>query len=364
MKSRKESKWLGFLLGMVIYALVVVLIASVGLKFLWDYADEYEKALPAHRMTAYLTTLNETHVKKISVNFVASLDHNIQSDDDAYAEIWKCFVAGVNYRRLTSDSEADTITYEIFNKEHTLGTVTLTRNPDRTGERSWSVTAEDYDFSFLLRSESFVVPEHWVVKCGDKRLGVQYIVNPRVEYSFLSDFYGKSFPMPFLAEYEISNYIGDPKIRYFDADGDEHARFTFTDGKDQMLRSTGKIYQDISNFTESFVPLYVNCLSNVTKSARMNYQKIRPYLVPNGELDQRLNAAIAGQVFAQSKGTDLSDIRIHEVFNLENEYYIVDLSYSVDTYSSSHGVSTSETNMLLALYRDEEVFKAQMVVLY
>ena len=236
MKSRKESKWLGFLLGMVIYALVVVLIASVGLKFLWDYADEYEKALPAHRMTAYLTTLNETHVKKISVNFVASLDHNIQSDDDAYAEIWKCFVAGVNYRRLTSDSEANTITYEIFNKEHTLGTVTLTRNPDRTGERSWSVTAEDYDFSFLLRSETFVVPEHWVVKCGDKRLGVQYIVNPRVEYSFLSDFYGKSFPMPFLAEYEIRNYIGDPKIRYFDADGDEHARFTFTDGKDQMLR--------------------------------------------------------------------------------------------------------------------------------
>lgn len=363
MKKRKDSKWLRFLLGMVIYALVVILIASVGLKFFWDFADNYERSLPEHRMTAYLAGLNETHVKKISVGFVGTLDHNIQNENDAYSEIWKCFVGGVSYRKLSADTESNTIHYQILNKEHVLGTVTLTKNPDRTGEKTWSVTEEDYDFSFLIRSERFIVPEHWVVFCGEKRLGVQYIVNPRVEYSFLSAFYGRSFPMPFLAEYEIGNYIGDPKIRFFDADGDEHPRFDFTDGKEQMLRSTGKTYQDISAFTETFIPLYVNCLANVTKSARVNYQKIRPYLVQGGELDQRLNAAIAGQVFAQSKGTKLSDIRIHEVFNLENEYFIVDLSYSVDTYST-HGTSTTETNMFLALSREEEVYKAQMVDYY
>ena len=363
MSKRKDSKWLRFLLGMVIYGLVVVLLASVGLKFFWDFADTYEKSLPEHRMTTYLASLNETHVKKVAVGFVSTLDHNIQNENEAYSEIWKCFVSGVNYRKLSTDSEANTITYQIVNKEHALGTVVLVKNPDKTGEKTWSVASENYDFSFLIHSESFVVPEHWVVYCGEKRLGVQYIVNPRIEYSFLGSFYGRSFPMPYLAEYEISNYVGDPKIRFFDADGAEKARFTFTDGKEQMLRSTGKTYQDIANFTETFIPLYVNCLSNVTKSARVNYQKIRPYLVPGGELDQRLNAAIAGQVFAQSRGTDLSDIRIHEVFNLENEYFIVDLSYSVDT-TSTHGVSTTDTNMLLALYREEEVYKAQMVDYY
>lgn len=363
MRRKKRGNWLRFTVGMIVYAIIVLLLASVGLKFLWDFADNYEKSLPAYKIADYAASLNENKVKKLSIPFVETLDHNIQSDEDAYAEIWKCFVAGVRYRQSGSDSDGNSITYTILNKDNVLGRVTLGKNAGQTGEKTWSVTDEEYDFSFLLRSEGFIVPEHWVVMCGQKRLGVQYITDPMIEYSFLEDFYGKSFPMPHLAAYEISNYIGDPQIRFFDADGEEQSRFTFTDGKDQMLRSSGKVYEDIKDFTEIFVPLYVNCLSNVNHAPIINYQRIQPYIVPDSEIDQRLKAAIAGQVFAQSQGTDLSDVRIHEVFNLENEYYIVDLSYSVDTYST-HGVSTTDTNMKLAVYRDEDVIRAQMVMLY
>lgn len=363
MRRRRKNKWIGFFLGMIVYALTVLLLASVGLKFLWDFADEHEKELPEHRMTAYVASLNEKHVRKIAFDFVNSLDRSIQSEEDSYAEIWRCFVGGVQYRVLPSENGDTSISYMILNKDHVLGKVTLTKRGDQLGEKTWAVTGEEYDFSFLLQSERFVVPEHWVVKCGERRLGVQYIVNPRVEYSFLADFYGKSFPMPYLAEYEISNYVGDPRIRFFDADGEEHPRFTFTDGKEQMLRANGHSSQNITAFAETFVPLYVNCLSNVNKSAGTNYNRIKPYLIPNGELDQRLKAAMSGQSFAQSNATDISDVRIHEIFNLENEYFIVDLSYSVDTYSDK-GVSTSETNMLLCLYREEDNYRAQMVVLY
>lgn len=363
MRSRKGGKWLRFVIGMIVYAIIVLILASIGLKMLWDFADNYEKSLPAYKIAEYITSLNENKVKKLSIPFVETLDHNVQSEDDAYAEIWKCFIGGVQYRQSASDNEGNRVSYLILNKDNILGQVTLQKNEGQTGEKTWSVADEAYDFSFLIRSESFIVPEHWVVMCGQKRLGVQYITDPMIPYPFLEDFYGKSFPMPHLAEYTISNYIGDPHIRFFDADGEEQARFTFTDGKDQMLRSTGKVYEDIKDFTEIFVPLYVDCLSNVNHAPLINYQRIQPYIVPDSEIDQRLKAAIAGQVFAQSQGTDLSDIRIHEVFNLENEYYIVDLSYSVDTYST-HGVSTTDTNMQLAVYRDEDVIRSQMVVLY
>ena len=363
MREKKKSKWLGFFLGMVVYALIVLIAASVGLKMLWDYADDYEQTLPARKVAAYVSTLNETHVKKIAFDFVSSLDRNIQSESDSFAEVWKCFVGGVQYELVSTDSEKQTMTYEIRNSSHALGKVTIVRFGDEKGEGAWRVASEDYDFSFLLNTERFVVPEHWVVYCGARRLGVQYIVDPRVEYSFLSEFYGNSFPMPYLAEYEISNYIGDPKIRFFDADGVERARFTFTDGKDQMLRSSGSMLHEITKFTEDFVPRYVNCLSNVSRNAKMNYTLIRPYLVPDSEIDQRLKAAISGQVFAQSRGTETGEPRIHEVFNLENEYYIVDLSYSVLTYTDK-GSTTTDTDMYLVLYRDDEEFKAQMVVYY
>ena len=363
MSGKKKSKWVGFFLGMVVYALVVLIAASLGLKLLWDYADNYERALPAKKMAAYVSTLNETHVKKIAFDFVASLDKSIQSDTDSFAEIWKCFVGGVQYELIATDSEQGTATYEIRNTQHALGKVTIVKNEDAIGEESWTLASEDYDFSFLLSTERFIVPEHWVVYCGERRLGVQYIINPRVEYGFLSSFYGKSFPMPYLAEYEISNYIGDPKIRFFDADGVEQARFTFTDGKAQMKRGSGAILNDITKFTENFIPYYVNCLSNVSHNASMNYYLIQPYVVPGSELDERLKAAIGGQVFAQSRGTRTSDVRIHEVFNLENEYYIVDLSYSVVTYTDK-GSTSVDTDMYLVLYRDEEIFRAQMVELY
>ena len=363
MTGKKKSKWLRFFLGMVIYALAVLIAASFGLKYLWDYAENYESSLPAKRIAAYVSTLNETHVKKIALDFVASLDRNIQNENDSYAEIWKCFVGGVQYELISTDSEKGSVTYEIRNSQHTLGKVTLVKNELAEGEESWTLASEDYDFSFLLNSERFIVPEHWVVYCGARRLGVQYIINPRVEYSFLAQFYGKSFPMPHLAEYEISNYIGDPKIRFYDADGNEHPRFTFTDGKDQMLRSSGAMLNEITVFTEKFIPYYVNCLSNVSHNAAMNYKAIQPFVVPDSELDQRLKAAIGGQVFAQSRGIQTSDVRIHEVFNLENEYYIADLSYSVVTYTDK-GSTSVDTDMYLVLYRDEEEFKAQMVELY
>lgn len=363
MRKKKKNKWIGFLLGMVVYALVVLIAASVGLKYLWDYTEEYEKSLPTRKIAAYAASLNENKVKKLSLDFVSSLDRNIQSEEDCFAEIWRCFVGGVQYELYSTDSEAQSMTYLIRNSRNELGKVTLVKSGEETGEGTWKVASEEYDFSFLLASESFIVPEHWVVYCGERRLGVQYIVDPRVEYSFLSEFYGNSFPMPYLAKYEISNYIGDPKIRFFDADGNEKARFTFTDGKDQMQRGSGAILQSITAFAQEFTPRYVNCLSNVSHNAAMNYLQIQPYVVPDSELDQRLKAAIGGQVFAQSRGTSISDVRIHEVFNLENEYYIVDMSYSVLTYTDN-GSTTTDTDLYLVLYRDEEVLKAQMVVLY
>lgn len=363
MKRKKKSKWLNFILGMIVYALVVVLAASIGLKLLWDFADEYEKERPSYKIAEYVASLNETHVKRIAVDFVATLDHNIQSEADAHAEIWRAFVGGVRYRQISTADDGQSVTYLIYNKEHELGRVTLVKNGEGLGEKTWSVGEESYDFSYLKRSERFIVPNHWVVHCGERRLGVQYIIDPRVEYSFLHEFYDREFPMPYLAEYEISNYIGDPKIRFFDADGEEQPRFTFTDGKDQILRVSGASRTNFITFAENFVPLYVDCLSNVSKSAGSNYQHIRSYLVPGGDLDVRLKAAFGGQIYSQSSGTDISEVSIHDVYNLGNEYYIVDLSYSVDTYSAK-GVSTSDTDMYLVIYRDDETLQVLTVSYY
>ncbi|MBR2582755.1 MAG: hypothetical protein IKD61_05120 [Oscillospiraceae bacterium] len=363
MREKKKSKWLSFILGMVIYAIVVLLAASVALKLLWDFAAEYEIELPSYKMNEYVSSLNETHVRKISEDFISSLDRNIQSREDAFAVIWKAFVPGVRYRQIATGDGGNTVTYMVYNKDHDLGRVTLVKNGEGLGRKTWSVSEEEYDFSYLKNTERFIVPNHWVVRCGDRRLGVQYIIDPRVEYAFLHELYGKEISMPYLAEYEISNYIGDANVRFFDPNGEEQARFTYTDGREQITRVSGASRNNFINFAENFVPLYVDCLSNVTKSANLNYQRIRSYLVPNGDLDKRLKGATPGQVFSQTYGIDRSDVRVHDIFNLGNEYYIIDLSYSTVSYSEN-GTTSSETSMYLVVYRDDETILAQRVEYY
>ncbi len=363
MREKKKSKWLSFILGMVIYAIVVLLAASVALKLLWDFAAEYEIELPSYKMNEYVSSLNETHVRKISEDFISSLDRNIQSREDAFAVIWKAFVPGVRYRQIATGDGGNTVTYMVYNKDHDLGRVTLVKNGEELGRKTWSVSEEEYDFSYLKNTERFIVPNHWVVRCGDRRLGVQYIIDPRVEYAFLHELYGKEISMPYLAEYEISNYIGDANVRFFDPNGEEQARFTYTDGREQITRVSGASRNNFINFAENFVPLYVDCLSNVTKSANLNYQRIRSYLVPNGDLDKRLKGATPGQVFSQTYGIDRSDVRVHDIFNLGNEYYIIDLSYSTVSYSEN-GTTSSETSMYLVVYRDDETILAQRVEYY
>ena len=111
MRAKKKSKWLGFALGMVIYAIIVLIAASAGLKYLWDFAAEYESELPTYKMTEYISSLNETHVRKISTDFIATLDHNIQSSEDAFSVIWKAFVPGVRFRQITSSEDGQSVTY-------------------------------------------------------------------------------------------------------------------------------------------------------------------------------------------------------------------------------------------------------------
>jgi len=59
----------------------------------------------------------------------------------------------------------------------------------------------------------------------------------------------------------------------------------------------------------------------------------------------------------------INGIRIHDIFYVGMTYYIVDLSFAVDTYSAK-GLSDTETNMYLAVEVDEDMVKAIMGVLY
>lgn len=362
---KKKSKWIGFLWFMLVYAFLIVAAACVGLKLLWDYIDNYEKALPVHRIDRYMESLDEAHIKKLAVGFVSGLDKNVQTDAESYEVIFSCFEDGVEYRKLSSESSEDRIVYSIYNSERQLGTVSLVKHPDGIGEDTWTIGEEDFDFSFLLNSTSFVIPENWSAYCGGRRLGVQYITDRNIEYPFLEELYGRHFMVPHLYKYEIGNYLGEIELSFMDPDGNMQPLAEITDGRAQMRLCSTAIDNKMRDFTYSFIPLYINCLANTSQNANANYSAISRLLVPGSDIDTRLRGAVYGQSFAQSRGIDLREMTINNVYDLGGGYYyLIDVSYTVDTYSDK-GVSSSETNMLLVVFMDdEEVIKADTMSLY
>ena len=361
--KKKKSKWRGFILAMLIYAVVVLIGAMVFYRYFWDYIADYENALPSHKMDSYAASLTENRVKYLSAEFVASLDHRIMSEDESYSEIYRCFVSGVKYKKISAESSDDLLVYAINNSERQLGRVTLVRNEGEKGDKTWSVDSEEYDFSFLLNSMSFVVPEEWSVVCDGGRIGVECITQRRIEYPFISELYSSDIPLPYLAEYTLSNYVGTAHPVAYEPDGTPREIVDITDGRAQ-LRRVGKGTNSLSvNFADSFIPLYVACLANTNQNPHGNYNAIRPYVTAGSDLDKRLNGAVYGQVFAQSRRVDIKNIEVNGVYDIGAARYLIDVSYTVDTYSDK-GLTTVSTDMFIVVNNDDETFKAELVSLY
>ena len=363
MKRKKNGKWKGFLLGMLIYALAVGLCTTVLFKVLWERADEYEKSLPEHRMEAYAASLDNAHIRAVSRDFVASLDAGLRSEEDSYALIAQCFSDGIDWRKDASSSTRDREIYTVLGGSRKLGTVTLERTADGRGADSWTVAEEDYDFSFLLRSDGFILPANWSATCNGLAVGEAYITETGKPYPFLSDLYAMDLHLPTLSVYEIGNYIGDAELHFYDAAGTERSLAPFTDGRDLMPRADEEQSGEIVSFVGRFVPLYVACLANTNQSAVTNYSAIRNLLVPGGEMDNRLRGAIGGQYYAQSRSADITALTVHDIFASSGGYYIADISYTVETYGH-HGSVTSDTDMYLILLSDEDGLRVRTAVLH
>ena len=61
-KQAQRSKPHSFLVGLLIYALVFLVVAGIGLVLLWNYIDAYEQSRPKLAIDAYMDALTVEHI--------------------------------------------------------------------------------------------------------------------------------------------------------------------------------------------------------------------------------------------------------------------------------------------------------------
>lgn len=342
-KKRKKPSHL-FFLGMVIYALVFMVFLAIGLRVFWDYINDYEKSQPQHAIDDYIASFDSEHIRAISSDFVATLDHGLQSEEDSYAVIEDLFKGRLLYSCVESGETR--MVYDIVSDGKKLGTMTLVgREIEKPGApwtvSEWTVSDESFDFSWLLSSKEITVPSDWTVSCGGKVLGDEYITERNIKYASLEEAYEYGINLPYLVKYEIDDYIGDIPFTVVDWSGNETVMEGGVAEAALSDRCTSEERERMEDFARRFLPLYIAFMSNSNHNAYDNYARVKPYLLPGSDLDNRFLNAIAGQVYSHSYGDVLHDVVCNGVVDLGGGTFLIDLDYQVDTTGQAGTVTSS-----------------------
>lgn len=343
-KRRKNSSG-RFALGMLIYALAFIVFLAIGLRIFWGIIDNYEKSQPSHAIDRYIQSFDSEHIRALSSDFVSTLDHRLQSEEDSYALIEGLFKGELRYSKKSAESTDDRLVFAILSSDRMLGTMALNRIGSG-GDTDWDVSDEVFDFTDLLNSREILAPAEWTILCNGSALDGEYITETGIRYPSMDEAYDYGFSLPTLVRYEIGNYIGEAAVSAVDADGnemqlqDDPSAYTLSDRctEDQRTR--------MEDFTRRFLPLYIAFMSNTNHNAYDNYARVHPYLLPGSDLESRFYNAIGGQVYSHSKGDYLHDVVVHGVFDLGGGRFLIDVDYQVDTTGNA-GTVANEAGMLI-----------------
>lgn len=345
MTKKKKRSARRFAFGMVIYALAFVVFLAIGLRIFWGYIDAFEKSQPNHAIDSYIQSFDSAHIRALSADFVSSLDHELQSEEDSYALIESLFKGELRYSKNSVESTDDRLIYAILSDGRLLGTMALNRSGSGS-DTVWTVSDESFDFTDLLRSAEILAPAEWKVLCNGTELGERYVTETGIRYPSMEEAYDYGFSLPTLVRYEIGNYIGEAQITALDADGgeaelqDDPSAYTLSD------RCTADERARMEDFTRRFLPLYIEFMSNTNHNAYDNYARVHPYLLPGSDLESRFYNAIGGQVYSHSKGDYLHDVVVHGVFEISSGKFLIDVDYMVDTTGNA-GTIENEAGMLI-----------------
>jgi len=342
-----------FLTGMVIYALVFLVIASAGLWLLWDFIEAYEASRPVNTIKAYVDTLTPEDLSAGSVSLLNTLDHNLQSLEEAAQVIQESAGDNFSYAKKSAESTENRQVYVLRSGRQAIGQFAITAGePDKYGFRIWEVTEESFDFSYLLgESISVTAPSDFTVSFNGFPLDSSYITAQDIPYATLEDFYG-DFPLPTMVTYTADAFLGSCAMTVTDRNGNAVEIGEDTNFDLLLPECTAEEREAIDELMEQFLARYVAFTGSSKGTASGNYNRLIRHLVPDGTLAKRLYTAIDGLNFGQSMRDTIQEKTVNQYANLGDGRYFCDISYVVETVGKKGAVEMDYNLKVVMLETD------------
>lgn len=340
--------------GMLIYAVVYLIVAAVGLAVFWNFIDAYEHSRPKNTIDAYVAALTPADMCCKSLEADVQADLNLQSAEERSAIITASVSERVTYARKGSESTDARQVYVLRSGKQIIGEVVITaQEPDIYGFTEWEVSEDSFDFSYLMGQPlSVTVPENFTVSVNGHVLDESYITENGVAYPALEEFY-EDYELPTMVTYTADAYLGQLEMTVADETGQPVAITQETDRNAFLDNCTEEEKEQVESFMGDFLESYVIFTGSSNQAASANYQRLRKnFLIPDSELAQRLYTALDGLAYAQSYGDKLETVEIHRVSRIDDTHYFCDATYCVSTYGRAGKVQTTNNMKVMLLVTD------------
>ncbi len=361
-KKKSPSK---LLIGMGIYAVAFLVLIAIGLSIFWNYIEAYEHSRVQTTMDAYMAQL---HVDTLADTAVQTMpiDTDLQSLDQCRDYVRSSLSGGITYARKLSECTDQQTVYMLLSGRNTIGKVTLTTGEkDKFGFAPWSVSSEEFDFSYLEKEFTTVtltVPHDYTVYVGENPMLETHITEESIPYTALVEFYS-SYDLPHLVTYTSGQLLGEHAVTVKDADGNEIAIDAIPGEDSPPNNCTDDEIAAINAVAEPFTKCYVDFTSYKGHNSSRNVKELAKHMVPGGALEKRMYDAIESLSWIVDRKSEITSRTYHHYVKLDDTHYLCDMTYEVDT-SNFAGATQATNNVKLILVQTDDGLKVEAMTSY
>ncbi len=358
MGDRKRKRWI-FPIALLIYALVLLVAIAVGLHWLWDYADAYQKSRPDTALQLYMERLDSEYVVNCCDELIDKIDHNLQSQQQCRQALLQALTEEFTCTKKVSASSENHYVYTIRCGAKVIGIMEMEciRQTD-SALVPWQVTKEQFDLSYLLTEPiSITVPDHYTVQVFGNTLDKSYITEEEIPYTLLQPFYGQ-YDMPYMVTYTAGPFIGEGILTPYDASGNPVHLDTDTDMNRLLPGCTQAEMNDLKNIATDFISAYVDFTSRNGGNTGANYTKLCKFMVKDGTLSKKMKEAIESFNWIDDRHGVLQKLDIHQYVNIGQGKYFCDLTYQIET-DILYGRETQNVSVQLIFSKTEAGLRAE-----
>lgn len=353
-----------FVGGLVIYAVIFLILAGIGLGVFWKFIDAYEQSRPKNTLKAYMDQLTIEQMCDDSDELYNSVDQNLQSREQFNQVIRDAVTEKLGYAKKSSESTEQRQVYVVRCGKNPIGKFTIEAGEeDAFGFRIWEVTEHSFDFSHLMgQSVSITVPSDFQVSVNGNVLDENYITKSGIHYSALEEFYD-SYDLPAMVTYSAENFLGEAAVAVTDTKGNPVEITSETDMNSFLPQCSQEELTNIETFADEFVRLWMNFSGSRKATAAGNYYQLKKILSSDGALAERLKTAVEGLAFGQTNGIKVQEVNINRCVPLGDGVFMCDMTYMVRTTGKKGPVDTT-SNMKLILVTEDGAYKVKSMERY